>query len=279
MVAFGKLKRGVLKAGRLALGNSVARKVTRRAGLQGRLHRRYWRRMHRAHDGTCSRELHGATVDFHAANPDEFRHYETLVGEREIIEDVLSHVEPGDVFYDVGACYGIYTCFVAANVPATRPVAFEPDPDKQDRLHRNVAANDLDADIREQVLSDATGTASLATSNGRVGRSAARVATNGQDGTIEVARTTGDELVEQEEVPPPNVVKVDVEGGEFDALRGMRDALGRSECRVVYCEVHPALLPAHDATEEDVRGFLAELGFDVTRVGERGEEYFLRAVK
>ena len=278
MTTVGRLKENVVRAGLWGASSRPVRFLTAATGLQGRFHELYWRRQFERHDGTCTRAVNGVEVVFHAGTPDEFRHCKTLMDEGDVLEDVVAHVEPDDVFFDVGAYLGVYTCFVCASHPSVRTVAFEPDPNRQALLHRNVEENDLDAEIHEYVLSDAPGTASFATS-GEGGPNVSHVATGEHDGTIEVEQATVDDLVERGEVPPPNVVKVDVEGGEFDALSGMRETLGREECRVVYCEVHPTLLPSYGATEEGIVSLLAERGFAVERIGERGHEFHLRATK
>lgn len=279
MTAFETLRRRIAAAGRWSVSNGFVRTLTGVTGLQGRFHRLYWRGMYRIHGGNCTKEVNGADVDLHSATPNGFRHCKTLMGEGDVVGDVIAHVEPDDVFYDVGAYLGVYTCFVCANHPSVRSVAFEPDPHRQEMLRRNLEDNDLRAEVHEYVLASTEGTASFATSRARDGPNVSRIATADSNETIEVEQTTVDELVRRGEVPPPNVVKLDVEGAELDALRGMRETLRTEACRTVFCEVHPTLLPAYGTSEGAVSRLLSDLGFDVTRIGERGQEYFLRATK
>jgi hypothetical protein len=46
-----------------------------------------------------------------------------------------------------------------------------------------------------------------------------------------------DDLVERGDVPPPDVVKIDVEGSELAVIRGMRRTLERHR-PVLICELH-----------------------------------------
>jgi len=264
---------------RWVAASHVTRRVTAALGIQGRFHTLYWRGQHLAHRGTCTQPVAGTTVTFPARTPDEFRHCHTLMGERAVLDDLLAHVDAADVFFDVGAYLGVYTAFVGATYPTVRTVAFEPDPDKRAGLERVVAANGLTADVRDCGLSDETGVVSFATSRGTEGPNVSRVATGRHDHLIEVPVTTVDHLVGDGTTPPPSVVKIDVEGAEVGVLRGMRETLTARPPRVIYCEVHPTLLPSYGDAEGDARSLLEAAGYAVTRLATRGDEYFLRATR
>ena len=49
---------------------------------------------------------------------------------------------------------------------------------------------------------------------------------------VQVAR--GDDL----DLPQPNIVKIDVEGFEYEVISGMQTRLRAPECRAVFCELH-----------------------------------------
>lgn len=276
MTAFDRLRRDCRRLGRWGLSNSLTRTLTSVLGLRGRFHTWYWQRQFRRHDGMCSRSVDGTPVDFHTTTPEEFRHCRTLMGEDDILDDLVTRIEPDDVFFDIGAYVGVYTCVVSAQRPSATVVAFEPDPQKRDGLARNIETNGFEADVSEYVISNEAGTVAFATSRAPDGPNVSRIATENYDDTIEVPMVTMDDLVSRGAVPAPSVVKLDVEGGEFDALQGMETILGGSSCRLVYCEVHPTLLPSYGATEDGVHALLERAGFELTRIASRGEEYFLR---
>lgn len=77
---------------------------------------------------------------------------------------------------------------------------------------------------------------------------------------VEVVR--GDAFVEQERLPVPRAVKIDVEGYEYSVLRGLRNTLSQRGCEVVCCEIHPRFLPT-GVTVGDVRELLRSYGFTV----------------
>lgn len=147
---------------------------------------------------------------------------------------------PGDVFYDVGANIGFFTLIGARLVgPTGRAVAFEPVPANAEAIRANAALNAID---NIQVLEKAAGAErrrdrlllvedlswSHLESRGWHPRTTLAV-------DIEVV--TIDELVRAGEIPPPTLVKIDVEGSEVDVLAGMRETLERHRPAIV-CELH-----------------------------------------
>ena len=198
--------------------------------------------------------------------------------ERPIMEDLLSSIRPGDVFYDVGANVGVYSCLVAG-VNGTTIVAFEPHPENADRLVENAALNDADITLYRYALMDDDGTAELAITDDALGSAGHTLLTDyhGDPETVTVTERPGDDLIEEEGIPTPTVVKVDVEGAEMSTLRGLGDALESPTCRLVYCEIHEGPLRSQGYSTSDVRQLLADHGFEVTSrtIGRAKGETFL----
>lgn len=138
--------------------------------------------------------------------------------EAEELDEVRRMVEGRKVlFYDVGANAGIYALTVGRHAGrGTRILAYEPNPEMQRRLMRNVGLNGLaNVTLRPVALGDAPGRAVLdVTSFGNLGQ--ASLAAGGEGIEVEVACLT-DELV-----PPGgydlSFMKVDVEGAEARVL-------------------------------------------------------------
>ena len=76
---------------------------------------------------------------------------------------VAHWLNPGDVFYDVGANVGFFTLIGARRVGESgRVVAFEPAPTTRAALERNVRLNGFaNVDIVEAAVSDAAGSATF----------------------------------------------------------------------------------------------------------------------
>lgn len=147
---------------------------------------------------------------------------------------------PGATFYDVGANVGFFTLLGARLVgPGGRVVAFEPLPAGARAVARNARLNGFaHVQVREQAVGGRGGRARLLV----VGeRSWSHLDSTGRHADVrdelEVDVVALDELVGGGELPAPDVIKLDVEGAELDALAGMRATLERARPALV-CELH-----------------------------------------
>ncbi len=135
--------------------------------------------------------------------------------ERDVQAALCREVKPGHVFFDVGANVGFYTVIASRLVGSGRVIAFEPLPGNLDILRRHIATNHLsNVTIVPKALADSVGKARFSTTND--------CSMNRLDpgGELEVEATTVDGALAARGNPPPDVLKVDVEGAELAMLRG-----------------------------------------------------------
>jgi FkbM family methyltransferase len=171
----------------------------------------------------------------------------------------------GEVAYDLGANYGLYSLLMARLVTSVgRVYAFEPVPAIYADLVRNVQLNQFNhIKCVCKAVSDRTGTgrfilghhagAGHLASGGRGG-----VLTKSATESFDVEETTLDEFVRRGGLPP-TFIKVDVEGSEASVLRG---------ARMVLAEHRPLLLIELHTPEQDVAvgAVLKEAGYHARRV-------------
>ena len=146
-------------------------------------------------------------------------------------EAVAELVEPGMTVYDVGANVGFVTLLMALSVGENgRVFAFEALPSNQERLRENVTLNGLDS--RVEIIPKAVVDRGAPT-RFQVGPSGGTGKVDGSAGrknltyehTITVEGVSLDEFVYDLGYPPPQMIKLDIEGGEVLALPGMRRLL------------------------------------------------------
>jgi FkbM family methyltransferase len=162
---------------------------------------------------------------------------------------IESHLRPGDVLYDIGANVGAYSLIAAKHVANQATiVAFEPGFNNFAQLCRNVLLNDTAASIiplavplgRDTRLSDFHfGSLTIGAAKNSLGRP---VNYHGESfAPIASLRTVGwslDELMLAARLPPPTLLKIDVDGLELAVLEGARRLLAAGTLRGILIELN-----------------------------------------
>ena len=169
-------------------------------------------------------------------------------------------LRPGDHFVDCGANIGYFTLAASRRVgTGGRVDAFEPDPLNRARLESHLLANHAHANVRAHAvaLSDSTGTATLyhptdsAKNHGEASLYAPAVS-GVQTYTVPTARL--EDLIER----PPQLIKMDIEGAELAALRGMTRLLKAEPSPMLIIEHNPESAAIAGHRSGDVLRFLRE---------------------
>jgi FkbM family methyltransferase len=172
--------------------------------------------------------------------------------EPELFQRLPSLIGIGDVVYDVGAHAGYFTLAAARLVgEAGSVVAFEPDSRNRSALEAHVNRNQLEnVRVIPKAVWSASGSVGFAQDDTHYDRSY---------GHVEVLAETRVEAVALDDLHDeraPDLIKVDVEGGEADVLAGAVRTLSRARPIVI--------LEAHSAEgSEGVRRLLVGAGYDV----------------
>jgi FkbM family methyltransferase len=241
--------------------NSRLVHLSRRIGIESRLHDLYWTMFPLIIDERYRATVGKESAEFHISTPAE-RHNlreSDFLGEREIIRHLLARVRPNDVFYDIGAQFGAYSCLVSDLLETGTVVAFDPDTRRVARIETNFQLNGVEGRVLPYALSDHSGSQNFKLSTGEL---------TDERGT-EVETTMVDRLVDSGTIPEPTVIKVDVEGAELNVFRGMSATLEQSPPRLVYCEMHKQV------ETNNVRNLLCSHGYTVSELN--GPSTFLFA--
>ena len=157
----------------------------------------------------------------------------------------LALLGPGMTVLDVGANWGYFTLVAAHAVgPTGRVVALEPHPGLHAMLQRNVSANRLAmVDCRRLAAGRSAGTARFAGFRDTDGNSGlSREVAPGGAFDFECTVCAIDAVADAHGLDAVDLVKIDIEGGEAEALAGMADGLRRGRYRRLLIEVHPRAL-------------------------------------
>lgn len=168
-------------------------------------------------------------------------------------------LRPGDLFVDVGTCFGTYS-LLASGVAGARTIAFEPNPATAYWLEQNVELNQLGGlvEVRKSALGAETGTARFTSDL----RSASHVVASGVAvvDAIDVPLTTLDCELDGIE---PTVLKIDVEGYERNVLDGGAEVLIKDSLLAVIME--DVGLGKRYQTSSDIHQRMLGLGFSSYR--------------
>jgi FkbM family methyltransferase len=169
-------------------------------------------------------------------------------------------IRPNDVFLDVGANCGALT-FVAANAVETGKIyAFEPGAIVCQRLKANLQLNPQLKEVVEVFpLGLGKQRAQLFYSEDPNYRgNAALSSTEG----IVVEVISLDEWVEMNHIPTINMIKIDVEGMEYEVLLGSKNVLKRDH-PILYFETLPLFFENKSYSIETLYQFLRDLGYRI----------------
>lgn len=163
--------------------------------------------------------------------------YGSGANELAVQKAIASHLRPGSVFYDVGANVGFFAT-IAARLVGTegRVFAFEPVAANADQIHRNARLNRFEnIAVVQRAVAAASGRSEFWNAE-YSGGGALTSAPKPPDATsmLRVDVVALDDFVYGEKSPPPDVVKVDVEGAELEVLNGMERLLSERRPVVVY---------------------------------------------
>ena len=186
------------------------------------------------------------------------------VYEPELTAMIQSETRPGDVAVDIGANIGYYTLILARCVgPDGRVFAFEPDPVNFAVLQKNILTNGYKNVVAlNKALSDQAASAKLFLAPDNLADHRIFDPGDGRQ-SIPIETLVFDEFLADASVEI-NVIKMDIQGAEYRALRGMRSVLTRSRNITLFTEFWPyGLFKAGEADPEAFLRLLNELGFTI----------------
>ncbi len=209
------------------------------------------------------------TFHNHAVHlPTRYINYFPAGYEKDNFDFLIASVKEGDTVLDVGAHIGLFAVIASKLTgPAGRVIAFEPAPATFALLQQTVKINkavDIITPVQKAVGSE-PGKTTFFISNSVADNSNSLVSYLGDRplSGIDIDITSIDTIVTEHQLSRISFVKIDVEGAEYDTLRGAATTLKtfRPNCIVA---IHPTPIKAKGDRLEDIYDFIVSLNYRIT---------------
>jgi FkbM family methyltransferase len=184
--------------------------------------------------------------------------------EPDLVVALWSLLGPGSCFVDVGANEGYFSVIAARLVGESGTViAIEPQRRLRSVLEKNFELNSIpNVQLVAAAISDRAGSATLHlspdTNSGSTGLTQSTSYRTAQD-TVETL--TLEELLDRRGVTQVDLMKMDIEGFEYEAILGSPQLFRTHRVRALALELHGRALVARQRFAEDILSFLKSCGY------------------
>jgi len=185
---------------------------------------------------------------------------------------LIGLLEPGDSFIDIGGHIGYFSLLAAAIVgPSGKILTFEPETTNQDRLRANISDNHYNninlvpcavgestEDVQFYINQDNDGGHAM----WDISRHEFNIKSRENTEIRTVPQTTLDLYLQNTDLGKLRMIKMDVEGSELKVLRGAKQTLLKYQLPFIIAEVNRYALAQLGSSEEDLRSYMSELGYE-----------------
>ena len=180
------------------------------------------------------------------------------------------YLKPGMTVYNIGANLGYYTILASECVgPMGKVFAFDPAPENFELLRRTVSENRLtNVELFPSAVGAAKGSATLSLSRTNSGDHQLQNIPSRNHIVVDV--TSIDTFVTEGHLPPDAII-MDVQGAEFDVLRGASEQLASAKSLILFTEFwHTGLDERHPNGAAEMLTTLGRAGFQISLIDEKG---------
>ncbi len=179
--------------------------------------------------------------------------------ESEVLDSLNEHATNDAVFWDIGANIGFHSLSFKKKFNNCTVIAFEPDYRNFDILNHHKKINQLEVKLMNFALSDKAEISELFIMEGNNGMSTLDPwhEFNWNKHPHSIACFSGDELINKQILPAPDLIKLDVEGHELKVLEGLKITLASKKINHIIIEQPNNFLDTNSA----IKSLLQEFGY------------------
>lgn len=185
--------------------------------------------------------------------------------EKPEIEFISKNLKKGDVFIDIGANIGLFTLNASKMVGETgKVISFEAFYSNFLKLKKHVEINHLDnVQLEHLAISDTEKMLKIYLNNQDQNIGMASSYLENFDTIENVKATSLDHYAQEKSLEKISFIKIDIEGGEYDALLGMKNVLSQYK-PILLVEINHETLSKIHKSENDVIKLLESLHYQLT---------------
>ena len=175
---------------------------------------------------------------------------------------VRAYLRPAMTVVDVGANVGYYSLMASSLIgKAGHVYAFEPSPYAVNKLRQTIQQNRItNIKVVESALGDEEGMAGIYLSESRENHTPSMVEREGATATP-ISITTLDAFLERHGIQSVDLLKIDIEGFEPNALRGAQASLAAGRIAAILCEFNEHWLTLNHSSSTELFSTLLSFGF------------------
>lgn len=193
--------------------------------------------------------------------------YKEGVHEPYMVKTLEKFLKPGDVFIDLAANEGYFTVIASHLVGETgKVIAIEPQQRLQNIITKNIQLNNCsNVNILPLAISNKVSTMELhLTSLLNNGATSLYRPTKYPLPKEKVKTTTLSNVFETEEIKYCKLIKIDIEGGEYEAILGsIDDIFAKNKIEAIALELHPKILSQRGLSPNQIISNLENCGYSI----------------
>lgn len=188
------------------------------------------------------------------------------------IKFLKNHLKSGDVFFDIGANIGCYSLVASKLVGSEGKVhSFEPVSEVYNRLLFNIELNQLkNITVNRKAVFETSETLEFFVSSKENKGMSSIFHHDTESGEIQkVEAITIDEYIEKTDIQRIDMIKIDIEGAELFALKGMKTTLRKFK-PVIIMELSDNVLQNSPVEKKEILNLMKELNYEIKGISKQG---------
>ena len=181
-------------------------------------------------------------------------------------------LKPGDVFIDIGANIGLYSLYASKLLGKDgKVISFEPYLTNYNRLKKNVSLNQSENIVLEKLAIFQNKTQISMFYDDKEANHGMASSYLTEYSCSEIVETVSlDVYLKNQSFTSIDLIKIDIEGGEYPALLGMKETLMKYQPKLLI-EIDNEILINTPYTEQQIIHYLSELGYKKYNITINGE--------